>query len=179
MWPLIILASSIIITTAIATYRDSFYDRWDSFSFSFVLNMFIFGLLYVLSQLIGMAINTYEIPEHHETRIVSLQDGSQIHGDFSGGLFLSRGSIDQVEYFSYYKDNGDGSYSLEKQIASASVIIPDATPETARLVSDSVLIHCEYKWWSTWCSPDRGEYRRGEFHVPANSIKNDFVLDAS
>lgn len=133
---------------------------------------------FVILEFIGMVINTHETPVHVTTKIVSLQDGSQINGHISGGLFVVSGYIDEAQWFSYYKDNGDGSYSLEKQLADHSSIIPDATPQTARLEADTTITHCYKKWWSLMCQPPSGVYNHGDFHVPPNSITNSFVLDA-
>lgn len=153
-------------------------DRLEGAARGFTVGLVVFGAIYVLSQFVGMMVNTHTTQEHNYIKIVSLQDGSQVQGTIHSGLFVTQVNIDEMEWFSYYRDNGDGSYSFDKQLASLSSIIPDATPSTAHISSTSSFTHCEKKWWSTWCGTDSGIYDHGDFHVPAGSIENNFVLDA-
>jgi hypothetical protein len=131
-------------------------------------------------QIVGSMVNTKTERVTYRVDLASLKDGSQVEGEFYGGLFVSRGQIGEVQYFSFYKDNGNGSFSLDKKEADRSVIIPDATPETAHLIITDDITTCTTTWWFVACGDPNpsGIYIHGDYHVPAGSIKNDFVLDA-
>lgn len=174
----LIVLGLILLTAIIGAVADGGYDRSEGFVGGFFIGMILFGGIYIVSQFIGQIVNTHTVQENNVIPIVSLADGTQTEGDFYGGLFVTRGHIEGVEYFSYYRNIGNNEYILEKQLASLSTIVPDATPDTARLESISELTTCETKWWSTWCSDPSGIYVSGKFHVPNNAIKNDFNLDA-
>lgn len=175
MIPIIIAVSGVVLITIITAIVSE--DEDDTVA-AFLAASVVFILLYLVSQTAGMIMNTHDIHQQNITPIVSLQDGSQIQGQFSGNLFVMQGTINQVEYFSYYHSLGNGAYALDKQLTSLSDIVPDATPDSAYLYSTSTLTHCVKQWWSTWCSADSGIYNHGDFHVPPGSITNNFVLDA-
>lgn len=149
----------------------------------FTIFLSIFSLLYIIAQIFGWVYYTKTETVSYDVKIVSLQDGSQINGQFSGSHFVMRGNINQVEYFQYYKDNQNGSFSLDKKEADRSIIIPDATSETAYVkIIDEITSYKPPKDSGWWLMPSNrsntGIYVHGEFHVPANSIQNNFVLDA-
>jgi hypothetical protein len=138
----------------------------------FVITVFGFMCL----QFIGMATQQKSEQVTYRVELASLRDGSETEGHF----YLHRGQIGEVAYFSYYRGNGDGSYSLDKKEADRSVVIPDATPETAHVMITDDIHTCMPSWWFVTCPTPNvsGIYVHGDFHVPADSIKQDFVLDA-
>lgn len=177
---LLFIFIAVVILAGIIGYAvsDSSWDRGgDGFMAAVAVGM-IFGIPLLFLNLYGMAKNTTEKEVQYDIPIVSLQDGSQVEGSISGGLFVIQGTIGETQYFSYYKNNGNNTYSLEKREADRSVIVPDATPATAYVHVTDALKHCERTWWSFFCEADSGRFVHADFHVPANSIKNDFVLDA-
>lgn len=177
---LFLIFVGIAITIGIIAAIVDEYDKWDSFFAGTFISGIALTVVFMFVQLFGLGMNTKVEEVKYSVPIVSINDGTGVEGQMYGGLFVTRGYINDTQHFSYYKNNGNGSYSLEKREADRSVIIPDATPETARLdITDSITT-CKTTWWSMLCqSPNpSGIYVHGEFHVPANSIKNEFELDA-
>jgi len=173
---IILIVISIIISAILANHNWGFeFGEFIVWCIMFtMLSAFIFGVI----QITGLDINQQEKIVNYTVKIVSLKDNSQINGS---GSLLSKINIDEKEYFSFYKVNTDGSYSMDKKITRNSVIIPDATPENSYInITDKItwssLKNC---WWFIFeDTTEHGDYLHGEFHVPANSIKNDYVLDA-
>lgn len=161
--------------------REIGWDYGGDFFSAIMVMGLITGTFFIIVQGHGISkghnkeIVTYNIP------LASLNDNSQINGKFSGSLFVRRGTINQVEYFSFYKANGDGSYSLDKKEADRSVIFPDTPADRAYVRITDEITRCkrEATWYYMFgCDTTTGIYVRGEFHVPEGSIAEDFALDA-
>jgi len=173
---IILIVISIIISAILANHNWGF--QFGEFIIWFMLFVMLSVVLFSVIQLLGCNINRQEKIVNYTVKIVSLKDNSQINGS---GSFLSRINIDEEEYFSFYKVNADGSYSMDKKITRNSVIIPDATPENSYIkITDKITWNSlKNNWWFIFeDTTEHGDYLHGEFHVPANSIKNDYVLDA-
>jgi len=170
-----------ILAFLVATYiaKTLYYYNYmsDYFMMLFVFGFmaaFVFGAI----QLVGYNIGIKEKVVEYTVKIVSLKDNTRTE---ASGSLLTKVNLDERDYFSFYKVNQDGSYSIDKKIVENSVIIPDATPETSYIkITDKITSNSmKNSWW--YISQDdtyRGEYLHGEFHVPANSVKNDYILDA-
>lgn len=174
---IILIVISIIISAVIS--KNS-YSWCDFFGFTALLTCFMFLSAFIFGtiQLVGFNINRQEKIVNYTVKIVSLKDNSQINGS---GSLLSKVNIDEKEYFLFYKVNTDGSYSIDKKIAANSVIIPDATPDNSYIkITDKITwSSLKNNWWFIFQdSTEHGDYLHGEFHVPANSVKNDYILDA-
>lgn len=153
-------------------------DYIDSFLTWFFWALLLIGTLWLCSQVYFGFVNTKNTEVSYSQPLASLNDGTGIEGKFSGSLFLSRGYVDDTQNFSYYIKNGDGSYALNKRDATRSTIWQDATTETARVdITDSIST-CEGTWYSILCFKQPNEFLHAHFHIPPNSIANEFSLDA-
>jgi hypothetical protein len=59
--------------------------------------------------------------------IIAAADGTSVEGEF-GGFFIFSGSIDEVPYYSYYRQHGDGSITQGQVRVSDARIYQDAEP---------------------------------------------------
>lgn len=175
----ILLALCVIIST-IAAVKE--YEYWGlglasvTFAFTGIFTGAISMLILVAASGIGQSMNTTQSSTTRSENLVSIQDGKGIDGKFYGGLFLTRGYIQDTQQFSYYQKNGNGSYKLDKRPADRSTIWMDATPETARVdITDSIYT-CTEGWWY-FCPAQRGEFAHADFHIPPGSIKEEYTLD--
>jgi hypothetical protein len=170
----------LVITVGVIMFING-YD-WAEKFLGLLFGLFIGGVLAVgvavILGIVGQVVNTTKTVSHYSQKIVSLQDGSQVQGSMSGGLFLVRGQIGETQYFSYYRQTGENTFNLDKRETGASNIITDATAETARVdITDEISV-CRSTWWSICDEKPTGISVHADFHVPANSVKNDFELDA-
>lgn len=182
---LIGLIVAVSFIAAIIAYKTSYWDKWENAIGTFIFLIVIGAVIGFLTSYFVSLETLKETKVTFPVKIVSLRDGSQVEGKIGGNLFLMRGYIGEKEYFTYYQDNGNGSYSLGKRPAGQSTIWTDVTPETARI--DVTDIHRECTYDSLWmypfvCALDSQtppvEFHWADFHVPEGSIKQDFVLDA-
>lgn len=150
----------------------------DVFSKWFATAAFILFLFYAFSQFALAVINTKREEVTYRQNLVSLQDGKGLSGTISGGVFIMRGQVNDTQYFSYYVRNDDGSYRLDKRDATKSTIWQDATPKTAYVDITDAVHNCKTTWYSTWCLIEAPEFVRADFHIPPESIQEDFQLDA-
>jgi heme/copper-type cytochrome/quinol oxidase subunit 2 len=127
---------------------------------------------------IGIAVISTAKDVTYSQKLVSIKDGTGIEGSVYGGFFVMRGQINDTQNFSYYRVNDNGSFSLDKRAAPQSTIWQDATPETARVDVTDRVYGCEPTWWAVLCQNQANEFVHADFHVPGESIKNDFTLDA-
>lgn len=178
---LLLAALSFLVAHLWGKRREDDFWYADDFFSAIMVMFFVTGIPFAIFQLghYGSAHKVENVT--YDIKLASLADNSQLNGRIRGGMFAVRGTINEVEYFSFYKANGDGSYSLDKKEADRSVVFPDATPETAyvRITDEITTCKQEAKWYNLGgCDSTSGIYVRGEFHVPEGSIANDFALDA-
>lgn len=104
-----------------------------------------------------------------EQALYNLQDGSGLGGSF----FLGSGVVDSNMQFSFYKINDDGSKELVT-LKAKDVKVFDNSDKPYIVVVDGC------NWGGSWFMPaiciQHREIR--EIHVPKNTIKDGFVLDA-
>lgn len=132
---------------------------------------FILVIWALLTLLLGSLLPHTNIYENKS--LVALQDGTQTVGSF----FLGYGHIDGVPKYTYYVQNG-GGYRLQNADAEKIDVYQD-TDKPYIKVSTS----CYGRWtWLVICnsgmSNTSGDDAVSEIHVPKNTIKQDFVLDA-
>lgn len=171
---IILIAIALIFAVIIAWHED---DKFNAFMATFLCTTMVFVFMFLAVQFIGNVKNRKLVSNVYPIKIVSLQDNSQINGSVSGGLFVTRGIVGENEYFSFYREHEDGTYSLHKFPAAQSVIVPDSTPQTAHIIVTDQHYSCKSNWWLL-CGDQPAFFAHAEFHVPANSITSDFVLDA-
>lgn len=132
----------------------------------------------LIVNVIGVGVVTTAKDVTYSQKLVSIKDGTGIEGNIYGGLFVMRGQINDTQNFSYYRVNENGSFSLDKRTATQSTIWQDATPQTARVDVTDRVYGCEPTWWAVMCQFQNNEFVHADFHVPGESIKQDFTLDA-
>lgn len=177
---LLFLLLAVVIVSTLITYRVSQYEfeRGSNAGTAFVVTGFISFIVFVVVQ--GVSYN-HIVTRSYSLPIVSLQDGSEVQGSISGGLFVIRGQIGEKQYFSYYMKSSDGSYRLDKRIAEQSSIWTDATAQTARVDIRDTARSCRPDWYVI-CDPNADktwDFSHADFHVPPGSIKESYELDAS
>lgn len=118
----------------------------------------------ILSFLVNLPLHKTYSTERKDLTI--LQDGTQTTGSF----FLGIGSFDGEQKYSYYVSQNGGS-KLEQTKADTVTVYQDS--EEAYLLQQT---YCKTSAdWLTFCVSDG---RVTEIHVPKNTIKQNFVLDA-
>lgn len=154
------------------------YERGITFFVSAFITFMILFLPFLGLQYWGSL--KYEKVENvtYSQKIVSLNDGTGVEGSGYGGMFVYRSYIADTQHFSYYREVGPSQYVLEKRDAGASTIHADATLETARLDITDGVWSCQSTWWYVCVGQRPNYFVHADFHVPADSIKNDFTLDA-
>lgn len=165
---------------AIIVYFNGDWDASDEAAMAFFICFFVFGIPWLILQGYGMATRSKSENITYPVPIVTLNDGKGMKGRISGGMFVIRGSFEDTQHFSYYRKEADGSFLLEKRPATASKIWLDATPETARVDITDKVYTCKggATWWFVGCGQPDNSFVAANFHIPADSIINEFELDA-
>lgn len=176
---LIILLTLVVFMGIIGFTSEPDGWRLDGAGVEMFTTAVILGIPFIVIQGIGLASRSSEENVTYSVPIVSLNDGKGMKGTISGGLFVIRGEFQDTQHFSYYRKDPNGSYLLEKRPAEASSIWLDATAETARVDVTDKVYKCKggSTWWFLGCGSPSPEFVHADFHVPANSIVNQF-LDA-
>ena len=138
----------------------------------------VLGMVFMLAQVYGQTTGQKPTDVTYSQQLVSIKDGTGVEGRFSGGLFVSRGYIQDTQVFTYYRVVAPGQYSLDKRNATQSVIVTDATADTARVDITDRVYTCEPTWYMPHCQPKANEFVWASFHVPADSIQQTYELDA-
>lgn len=176
---LIIIAACLVVVitllSAWAFWDD--YDKWSSIFGAFFVSGLLLATAVLAVNVIAMGFTSTRDPVNYTQQLVSIKDGTGIEGQIYGGLFVTQGYVQDTQVFSFYRKEGAG-FVLDKRNADRSTVFQDATPETARVdITDSYL-NCHPSWFQILCPDPAGQFEHANFHVPANSIKQDFVLDA-
>lgn len=172
---------SVIIITIIArfTNRNELpYKRSEN-----TFTVYFIGLMMSLMFLLLVNISSLSITARSENitysqPIVSLNDGKGIEGSVTGGFFVMSAQIGDTQNFAYYRKNDNGSLSLDKRTAPQSTIWQDAAPETAHIDVTDRIWSCKPTWYAVLCTYNQNEFIHADFHIPPNSIKQSFELDA-
>jgi len=175
----IILLALYIGSILLAIFGSDDWDRGLNTLAAFLLGGFLLFITLVTTNAVGYENTKKVTTTTHTHSIVSLNDGTGIAGSVRGGLFVIRGQINDTQHFSYYVRNEDGSFKLEKRAAEQSTIHTDATPEAARIDVTDKITSCTAKWWLLCDESQKTvEFSHADFHVPQDSLVNDFSLDA-
>lgn len=162
-----ILAFVVVVGLGISMYRaDRPYnypsDFWVPFTFMLAGGFMVAGLLCMFSDYVF----DDQVTSTTASPLANLSDGSQTTGSF----FLGSGRIEGRQYFAYYANDGDGSYTLEQQPASLSKV---------RFTDGEPFIMTEHlNGGSFWFAPWANHGERYTFYVPKGSIDNHYTLDA-
>ena len=160
----IIIAAAIFVMWEVYIFSDR-WSEWPERIWWSIVAAFITGTgLMLLIFIFG-----YSLPKtnHYErVDIVSLQDGSSIEG----GFFLGTGYIDGSMKYSFYEKSGEG-FKLT-QVDSKDTIVYQSKEKPYAMRESG----CDGNWqWIAPCLYDSDIVT--EIHVPAGSIKENFVLD--
>ena len=133
----------------------------------------ILGTILAIVSSVGTGIwLSSHIPEEMQSLnrqdIVAVRDVTRT----SGNVFV----FGSDEYFSYYAQNEDGSYSLKKKLASDAVIVEEDRTDGEVYEVWKVKNNSNLGW--VYVGLDSASFYRSEFHIPRGSIVRQFVLDA-
>lgn len=135
-----------------------------------ILGLFVVGLGLVGGTLVAAAFG-YFIPSHRvldkRVELVALQDNIGLEGHF----FLGTGQIDSKQKYFYYRKNGD-AYKADSQNADGAIIYQDELTAPYLLTYNSEF---NRSFWYAIGIPSKSQ--DSEFHIPKNSIKENFTLD--
>lgn len=141
---------------------------WDFFEkIGCAFGLGFLGFIAVLLIGLPLAFNLPKTIEYENVELVTLQDGSSQRGSF----FLGSGFIDGVQKYTYYSKSGD-AFQLRSVDAEDVLVFQDTKNPYVRHEKSCT----SPRDWLIECAIDTD--RVTEIHVPKNSIKADFVLDA-
>jgi len=101
--------------------------------------------------------------------LVSMKDTNSLHGRF----FLGSRNVNECVY-SFYRKNSDGSIEMNSVAVDAAKIFEDDSVHPRMDVYEEKLVF-ENTLWVLDCSCGASKY---EFHIPKESVVNQFKLDA-
>lgn len=135
----------------------------------FLMAGFVAGIVWIASGLLMGAMSGGAPVYKIETSTTNLRAASN-GNDRSGSFFLGSGNVKDEKMFSYLYEE-DGWTRSDQQRARDSFVAEDANSETARL--DTVKIYRNY-WWVGQSNIET----RYEFHIPKNSVVENFKIEA-
>lgn len=140
----------------------------------------VFGaiLAFVVGIVIGIAAyGGTHWKEPVTTPLVSLADGSDIHGRFAGGLFLSTGYVDSSPSYTWYEKTDENSYERKDVEASSATIhyLLDTDRAPYYTYREEVTDH---GFWNAWgWNMEHAYGYHYDFYVPKGSIVQSYRLD--
>lgn len=139
-----------------------------------LLSLVVASLIWLVMVMIYIGI--YEVTEEKigeksidKQNIYSIRDDSSIEGSFSGGIFLVRGSIEEVDYYYYWVKTKDGMHRKKKKADNSYIIEEDIEQpyvETFEPICKSIEGEGE-------CFDIDNKY---VFHIPKGSIEYNYNL---
>lgn len=153
-----------------------FWGEWfGMFWSSFVVSCFIL----IPGVVIGLIFSWQPDPQPHPTtQLVNLQDSSGVYGRF----FLGSGTIREYPAYYYYKEIAPGQYTynnLVQEPGTAQIVVFTDEENNPYL---KTLQECYKQTDSFWWVSVNGSFCniiQQEFHVPKDSIIQNFKLDAA
>lgn len=145
------------------------YDKWWGWFEAVLVSFLSAGATFALTVVLALIIGVF-VPKHFEytnIELYNLKDGSNIEGSF----FLGSGRIDEKLVYTFY-ENVNGGAKLNNADADKAIVYQGNIDKPYAKRQTSCVSHWS---WLTSCVSDK---RITEFHVPENSIKQNFVLDA-
>ena len=156
-----------IIVLNIYWYKENWFYGFLDFLFSLFIGFVvwgIFGLQYLA---------TGEVIEEKSTgkqNIYSIRDDSSIEGSFGGGIFLVRGSIEEVDYYYYWIKTKDGMHR-SKKAANNSYIVEEDIEQPYVETFEPICKFIDGEEGE--CLDEDNKY---VFHIPKGSIKYNYNL---
>ena len=157
----------------------SLYLLLGTFALSIITLLLIFGkpdedhwlgfgvVSFISTAVIFVSVMMLFVPMHkvtYTTKIVSLQDNSEVEGSFT----LGSGYIGESSYFCYYYNHIDGGYALGKEPTRNARIV-----EWDKKYAIKQYTREENKEWNT-----SGSTSGVVFYVPRGTIVRNYNLDA-
>lgn len=156
--------------------RWDIIEKWDKIMVRSFWFLVITGWsALILSQYLSLYVSDkYEWEEYRRDTIVTIRPDEDISGSF--GLFS--GQINEINYYIYYKDNGNGSYSQEQVPVHKTYIIEDGGEYV------SFMRKCKVKTGSIWnladyisCNTESSpSHSYVDIHVPEGTIIRSYKL---
>jgi hypothetical protein len=184
---LLFMIPMVLLVIGTGLFIFSFGIFGEDFNLFQKLTGFVTGLA-IAYLLVTAGINTFTSAhtvteeQHVSTNVlVSLADGSKITGSFSGGIFLSRGTINQNPVYNAYEKLENGSYRLVQYNANSTTI--HYTNENYRGEGYATKVTMKtiklFGIWEFVLSGGHTLSMRHELFVPEGSIVEDFNLDGN
>lgn len=102
--------------------------------------------------------------------IYSIRDDSSIEGNFGGGIFLVRGTIEEVDYYYYWVETKDGMYRKKKKADNSYIVEEDIKQPYVETFEHI----CKFIGGEEGeCLDEDNKY---VFHIPKGSIKYNYNL---
>ncbi len=155
---------------------DDYTSRWMTW-----WGVFISAYLVLLGIAIFSDNSDPEISyKDYRDEIVSVQDGQEISGSFTGSLFVFSGYVNQESAFFYYIQNEDGSYVQRSAPARLTKVYEDVEEKDARI--DSKYRYYDVNCWTSIGCPmssySEDNYAWSyEIHIPKGTVVKDFTLN--
>ena len=132
------------------------------FSIVVIYVVVLFGIFYLG---IKYSVSDDKVVDQKLYDIVSLDRESKIHGSF----ILGTGSIDDVDYYYYYKKVGESSYKLERARA-LDIVIEESNDVTPQVKVSNKIIRSSFK---SFLNP---AYKEGPLNPTDEELKNTIVV---
>ena len=134
-------------------------------------------IIIIFGTLVSMVFHLLTIPltfefenKIYEKEIVATKTDARIEGYVGGGLFYTRGKIEDKDYYFVLTKN-NGIYKQEKVLVENTVIVE--TTGKPKLVMDKV--YCGGTAWSNWIRIHDGKRyydERDTIYVPIGTVEN-------
>lgn len=148
---------------------DGFIDRFMMAMFAFVIAVLAGAFSLGAGALVGLAFPAHPV-KNSETPLVALRDKDGIQGSF----FLGSGHIEDKQYYFFYAQQPDGSFTPGKVEANRWVRVYEQER------SDAILI--TYRWeansrWAEWLSvPVHAIGNSYDIHVPRGTVRRGYTM---
>lgn len=132
---------------------------------------------FIISMIVGGIAYHDTVWRERAIPLVSLNDGSTIHGRF-GGFFIMSGSLDGEPSFTWYEKNGPNSYvrkSADADMSTVHYLTEDRAPYY--LYRERVYPGSFLHPWAVNVNAGSTDETHYDFYVPKGSIKQEYVLD--
>jgi hypothetical protein len=115
--------------------------------------------------------------------LVSLQDGKEVEGRITGGIFLTTGYIDMKLVYTGYARSGEGFKMIS--VDANKAVVFQANNEKPRVDFYNIVFDMENAYWwqkqiyEILLQPKGWSFTKAEIFIPVGSIIEDFTLDAN
>ena len=142
-------------------------EMWEEHGVVISIPLFAVAVLFgfLLGGVISLGIGHFP-PQHFTANGCSLVALKQKDG-IQGSFFLGSGSIQDVQYYFYYRNLGNNTYRMGKEKVDNCVVVEDGRKSKVWFTPEF-----NNRWWYLVGLPSA--QKAIEFHVPKGSISKDF-----